>query len=347
MEKIIGKLLDRKNLTSCEANEVMGKIMSGNMSEVQISTFLTALRMKGESVEEIVAFAKVLREKGRELKTKTPVMDIVGTGGDGIGSFNISTTTAFVVSASGIPVAKHGNRNVSSKSGAADVLEKLGVKIDLLPEAAEKVLEKVGLSFMFAPIYHSSMKYVAPVRKEMKIRTVFNLLGPLANPAKASMQVMGVYDEKLLLPLAEVLRGLGVEKGMVIHGEGGLDEGSVSGETKVCEIRNGEIKSYKISPKEIGLDIYNIEDIIGGNPEENAKITKDILTGMEKGAKRDIVLLNSGIAIYLGNDNISLKEAVDIARETIDSKKALNKLNELIKITNEVADDIRYNSRVN
>jgi anthranilate phosphoribosyltransferase len=264
------------------------------------------------------------------------VLEIVGTGGDHSNSFNISTTSSLVVAACGVPVAKHGNRAATSKCGAADVLEALGVKIDLTPSKAKKVLDQIGICFLFAQRYHSAMRFVAPVRKELSIRTIFNILGPLANPAGASYQLMGVYDEALVEPLAQVLLNLGVKRGLVVYGMEGLDEISLVGKTKVCEIRDGWVKNYTIDPRDYGFNLCKKEDLVGGTPEENAQIIKDIFSG-KKGPKRDTVILNSAAALYIGKDGITLADAIKEVEEVIDSGKAQGKLNQMIRATNEVA----------
>ena len=331
----IKKLVENQDLTYEEAEGVMDEMMSGNATNSQIATFLTALRMKGETIEEITACAQGMRDKALHINPKKDVLDIVGTGGDGTGTFNISTTSAFVISAAGVPVAKHGNRSMSSKSGAADCLENLGINITISPENSAQILDKADICFMFAQGYHSSMKYVGPVRKEMGIRNVFNILGPLTNPANANMQVMGVYSEKLVEPLAKVLSNLGVKRGMVISGCDGMDEATVTCDTKVCEIDNGKFKTYNVNPEKVGLKTYPMEDLIGGNGEENAEITQQILKGQLKGAKRDIVLLNSAMGIYIGGKAQSIEEGVKVAAEIIDSGKALAKMEEFVKLSNQ------------
>lgn len=336
IQQAIHDVTEHKDLDFNTARQVMSEIMNGEATQAQMASFLTGLRMKGESIEEITACAAVMREKALKLKPAFDVIDIVGTGGDEAGTFNISTTSAFVVAAGGIPVAKHGNRSVSSKSGAADVLEHLGVNLSLTAEQSEKLLEETGMCFMFAQAYHSSMKYAAPVRKELAIRTIFNILGPLSNPAGATMQLLGVYDRSLVEPLANVLSNLGVNRGLVVCGADGLDEATVTGPTHVCEIRFGNLKAYDITPEELGLSRYQLADIAGGTPEENARITRDILSGASKGAKRDIVILNSALSLYLGIDGCSIRDCIERAASLIDSGMALNKLNDFIKATNEV-----------
>ncbi len=327
IKEAIIKLMNKENLSAEMAYEVMDKIMSGEVSHVQIGSYLTALAMKGETIEEIVASAKSMRTHATKLLNDKDVLEIVGTGGDKSNSFNISTTSAIVLASAGVPVAKHGNRAASSKSGSADVLEALGVKIDVPPEKSMKLLDEIGICFLFAPIYHSAMKNVAPVRKELGIRTIFNILGPLSNPLGASMQVMGVYDESLVEPLAEVLTRLGVKRGMVVYGTDGLDEISISAPTKVCEIRNGWFKTYEINPKDFNFKDYKKEDLLGGTAIENAEITRKILSG-EKGAKRDAVVLNSAAALYITRDDLSLESAIIEIEKIIDSGKALEKLEE-------------------
>ena len=315
----------------------MEEMIDGTATQAQMGGLLMALSMQGETIDEITAFAEVMREKGVKIKPEREVIDIVGTGGDQVGTFNISTTSAFVVAAGGVPVAKHGNRSVSSRSGAADVLEKLGVEVALTAEQNEKVLNETGICFMFAPVYHSSMKYAAPVRKELGVRTVFNILGPLSNPAAATMQLLGVYDKELAGTMAEVLSNLGVTRGVAVCGEDGLDEITLTGETDVHEIRFGEITSYTITPEQFGLSRCPLADLIGGTPEENAQITMDILIGKETGAKRDVVLMNAGMALYLGIDGISLAEGVEKAKELIESGAALKKYEEFREATKAVA----------
>lgn len=333
IQEAIHKVINRQDLSYDEAVQTMKEIMTGEASQIQMAAFLTALRMKGETITEITACAEGMRSVGTHLQPDKEVLEIVGTGGDEVGTFNISTTSAFVIAAAGIPVAKHGNRSVSSKSGAADLLEKLGVNLMLEVEAAKKVLEDTGMVFLFAQKYHAAMKNVGPVRKEMKERTVFNILGPLTNPANATRQLLGVYDEELVEKMAQVLSNLGVTRGMSVHGSDGLDEITVTGPTSCCEIRDGKLNSFTITPEQFGLKRYDLKEIIGGSPEENAQITKDILSGKEKGAKRDIVLLNAGIAIYLGRDDISMEEAVKLAAEMMDSGKAYEKLEAFVKAT--------------
>jgi len=333
----IYKVIKGEDLDFDTAKVVMGEMMDGTATHAQMGAFLTALRMKGESIDEITGSALAMREKALHLKPRVlDVMDIVGTGGDEVGTFNISTTTAFVVAAGGIPVAKHGNRSVSSKSGAADVLEKLGVNIAISAEHSKKILDGINLCFMFAQTYHNSMKHCAPVRREMGIRTIFNILGPLANPAGANMQLMGVYDKNLVEPLGKVLSNLGVKRGMVVHGCDGLDEATLTTRTKVCEIEKGVLRSYYLDPEELGLRYCTLAELVGGDAEENAKITRSILNGSEKGAKRDIVVLNAALCLYLAGKAATIKGAIPLAKELIDSGAAFQKLEEFVRLSNEV-----------
>ena len=335
IQESIQEVMEGRNLDFDRAKAVMDEIMSGQATQAQIGAFLTALRIKGETVEEITACATSMRGKCEALHTETEVMDIVGTGGDEVGTFNISTTTAFVVAAAGGPVAKHGNRSVSSKSGAADVLEALGAKLTLNAKQCEKVLEDTGICFMFAQMHHSSMKYAAPVRKELGIRTVFNILGPLTNPAGATMQLMGVYSQDMVESMAQVLSNLGVKKGFVVCGSDGLDEVSLTGPTHVCRINDGQFESFDIMPEDYGFTTCELDELIGGSPVENAEITRNILSGAEKGPKRNVVILNAALclAAALGKE---ISEGVSMASELIDSGKALEKLEAFIRATNEV-----------
>lgn len=332
IQDAIHQVINGKDLDYETAKAIMSEMMDGTATDIQMATLLTGLRMKGETITEITACAEVMREKSTKLKHKMPVMDIVGTGGDEAGSFNISTTSAFVAAAGGISIAKHGNRSVSSRSGAADVLEQLGAVLTLTPEQSEKVLEDTGICFLFAQTYHRSMKNVAPVRKGMKERTIFNILGPLSNPAGATMQLLGVYDQSLVEPLAQVLVNLGVTRGVAVCGNG-MDEASLIGTNTICEIRFGETTYYTLTPEDLGLSRCTLDDLKGGTPEENAEITKGILNGTIHGPKRDVVLLNAGIALYLGIDHISLKEGIQMAADLIDSNKAYEKLQQFVAAT--------------
>ncbi len=333
----LSKVVEGKDLTFDEMRETFGEIMSGETTEAQMAALLTALRMKGETIDEITACATVMREKGLHVDTDgMDVLEIVGTGGDNTQTNIISTITPFAIAPGRVKIGKHGNRSASSKCGAADCLEALGVKLDLPPEKNAELLKKIGICFMFAQTYHTSMKYAGPVRKQIGIRTIFNILGPLANPAAANLQLLGVYDENLVVPLAEVLIKLGIKRAMVVHGHDGLDEATICDTTTVCEINNNKTSSFFLSPEQLGLKRANVGDLKGGTPEENAKIALAILKGEERGAKRDAVVLNSALCLYMGNSDVTLKECVKMAEELIDSGKALEKLNELIKYSNEV-----------
>ena len=333
-ESII-KLSKKQNLTYLEAEEVMDEIMSGKATPVQMSAYLTALALKGETIDEITASAACMRAHCIKLLHDMDVLEIVGTGGDGSNSFNISTTASLVIAAGGVPVAKHGNRAASSKSGAADVLEALGVKITIPPEKSQKLLEKIGICFLFAQNYHIAMKYVAPIRKELGIRTVFNILGPLSNPAGANMELMGVYDEALVEPLAQVMANLGVTRGMVVFGQDSLDEISMSAPTSVCEIKDGKFTSYVLTPEQFDYERCTKEELQGGTPQENAEITKAILEGKETGAKRHAVCLNAGAALYIAGKAASIEAGVKMAEQLIDSGAALKKLEEFIQKSNQ------------
>lgn len=329
IEKAIMSLSENETLSYDTAKSVMDEIMEGKASDVQISAYLTALAIKGETIEEITASAASMRAHCVRLLHEMPVLEIVGTGGDRSNSFNISTTAALVIAAGGVSVAKHGNRAASSLSGSADVLESLGVNIMLSPEESKALLEDIGICFLFAQKYHLAMKYVASVRKELRFRTIFNILGPLSNPAGASMQVMGVYDEKLVRPLAEVLCNLGVKRAMVVFGQDKLDEISMSAPTTVCEVKDGTFTSYEISPQDFGYTLYHKEALVGGTAAENADITLSILKG-EKGPRREAVCLNAGAGLYVAGKADSLEAAVRLAETLIDSGKALAKLQSFI-----------------
>lgn len=333
LKPFLAKVVDGKNLTETEAREAMNYIMSDEATDSQIAAFITALRMKGETIDEVTGFAKVMREKATSVPMSPAAVDIVGTGGDLSNSFNISTTAAFVAAGAGLRVAKHGNRSVSSKSGAADVLEALGIKINITPEEAAQCMEQCGMTFLFAQCYHGSMRFAAGPRRETGLRTVFNILGPLANPAHAENMLLGVYDAALLEPLAEVLLNLGVKNAMLVHGDDGLDEVSVSDRTAVCELRGGRRIRYEFDPRDYGFTLAKKDDIIGGTAEENAKITFDILNG-KKGPQRDIVVLNAGCALYVGGAAETVQRGINLAEHSIDSGAALEKLNELKKLTN-------------
>jgi len=331
IREAIDKVVQKINLTQTEMTQVVEEIMTGNATPIQIGAFITALRMKGETVDEITAAAKVMRAKAASipLEKGVDVVDTCGTGGDVSHTFNISTATAFVLAGCGVKVAKHGNRSVSSKCGSADVLEELGVKIDLSPDRVKACIEKIGIGFMFAPIFHSAMKHAVAPRKEIGIRTIFNILGPLSNPASATHQVLGTFKPELTEPMAGVLSNLGVKAAMIVHSEDGLDEISISGKTKITELKNKAIKSYTVEPKDFGLKVQDISKVKGGTKSENAKITSGLLEG-QKGPARDIVLMNASAALVVLGKAKDFKDGVKLAEDSIDSKKALKKL-ELLK----------------
>ena len=334
IKEAIIKLSKKQDLAYAEAEAVMDEIMSGQATPVQMSAYLTALALKGETIDEITASAAGMRAHCIKLLHNLDVLEIVGTGGDGSNSFNISTTSSLVIAAGDVPVAKHGNRAASSKSGAADVLEALGVKIILTPERSAEILKKINICFLFAQNYHIAMKYVAPIRKELGIRTVFNILGPLSNPAGANMELMGVFDQSLVEPLAQVMANLGVNRGMVVYGQDSLDEISMCAPTSVCEIRDGKFTSYEITPEQFGYERCEKGALTGGTPAENAEITKAILKGEEKGPKRQAVCLNAGAALYIAGKAASIEEGVKLAESLIDSGAALKKLGEFVEETN-------------
>ncbi len=334
IKQAILDLSQKKNLDYDTAHAVMDEIMSGQASPVQTSAYLTALAMKGETTDEITGSAAGMRAHCVKLLHDMDVLEIVGTGGDGANSFNISTTSSLVIAAAGVPVAKHGNRAASSKCGAADVLEALGVKITLPPERSADILKKINICFLFAQNYHVAMKYVAPIRRELGIRTVFNILGPLSNPAGANMELMGVYDKALVEPLAQVMANLGVKRGMVVFGQDKLDEISMCAPTSVCEIRDGWFQSYEITPEQFGYARCDKSELVGGMPEENAEITRSILSGREKGAKRQAVCLNAGAALYIAGVSDTLEGGVRLAEEMLDSGAAQRKLEAFIEESN-------------
>ena len=336
IEQAIYDILAGRHLSLDTTRAVMTQIMEGGATDSQMGAFLAAMRLKGESIEEITACAEVMREKCVRLHPQTDVLDIVGTGGDELYSFNISTVSAIVVAAGGVPVAKHGNRSVSSKCGSADVLEALGVNISISAKQSEQVLKDTGICFMLAQVYHSAMKHVAHVRRELGVRTIFNILGPLANPAGANMQLLGVYDENLVEPLARVLSNLGVKRAMVVHGHDGLDEITLTGTSTICEVAGGRLNSYFITPEQFGLERCQLSDLTGGDPKENAAIARRILSG-EKGPKRDTVVLNAACCLYMGKNDITMRECVRVAQDLIDSGKAMNTLEAFVRATNEVA----------
>lgn len=334
IKEAIYKLVNKEDLSYEMAEGVMDEIMGGEASPINIGAYLTGLRMKGETIDEITASAAGMRKHGTKLLHDMDVLEIVGTGGDEANSFNISTTAGLVVSAAGIPVAKHGNRSVSSKCGAADVLEALGANISINPMKSAMILKEIGFCFMFAQTYHTAMRFVAPVRRELGIRTIFNILGPLANPAGANFELMGVYEEGLVGPLAQVLLKLGVKRAIVVHGQDGLDEISLGAPTTCCEVRDGKLTSYVLAPEELGFTKCKKEDLAGGGPAENAAITRAILNG-EQGPKREAVILNAAACIYMVRDGITLKEAAGIAADMIDSGKAKEQLEKYIRLSNQ------------
>lgn len=334
IKEAILKLAKKEDLTYETAEAVMNEIMSGEATPVQMSAYLTALSIKGETIDEITASAAGMRAHCIKLLHNMDVLEIVGTGGDGSNSFNISTTSSLVIAAAGVPVAKHGNRAASSKSGAADVLEALGVNISIPPEKSAQLLKDISICFLFAQNYHVAMKYVAPIREELGIRTVFNILGPLSNPAGANMELMGVYDESLVEPLAQVMAKLGVSRGMVVYGKDSLDEISMCAPTAVCEIKDGWFQSYELTPEQFGYERCDKSQLTGGSPQENAEITKAILEGREKGAKRQAVCLNAGAALYITGKAETIEQGVRMAESLIDDGSALRKLEEFITESN-------------
>ncbi len=336
IKEAIVKIVNKEDLTYDEAYSVMNEIMSGESTPTQNAAFLAALSTKSakaETTDEIAGCASAMRDHATKVDTGMEVFEIVGTGGDNAQSFNISTTSALVAASSGMKVAKHGNRAASSQCGTADCLEALGVNIQQSPARCVELLNEVGMCFFFAQKYHTSMKYVGSIRKELGFRTVFNILGPLTNPGTPSMQILGVYDEYLVEPLAQVLVNLGIKRGMVVYGQDKLDEISLSAPTTVCEINNGSLKSYVITPEEFGFERCAKEDLKGGTPEENAEITRSILNG-EKGHKRNAVLMNAGAALYIGGKAESMKDGILLAAEIIDSGKAIETLNKFVEVSN-------------
>jgi anthranilate phosphoribosyltransferase len=333
IKEAIKMLVSNINLSESEMAGCMKEIMEGKVTDAQIGAFLTALRIKGETVEEITGAARIMREKATAVKAPEGVLDTCGTGGDMSHTFNISTTTALVVAGAGVPVAKHGNRSVSGQSGSADVLEALGVRIDLPPEKVEKCLFDTGFGFLFAPLFHPAMKYAIGPRREMGIRTVFNILGPITNPANAKRQILGVFADKLTGILAMVLGNLGAVDAMVVHGEDGLDEITISSRTRVSRFKNGKAENFYIAPEDFGIRRNNIEHICGGNKEENAAITTSILNG-EKGPRREIVLMNSAAALIVAGKTEDFRIAMSMAVDAIDSGRALRKLEEIKRVTN-------------
>jgi len=334
IKEALSELIEGKDLSTEKAEQVMTEIMGGEATDAQIGAFLTALRLKGETVDEISACAKIMRSKATQIKPKVDgLFDTCGTGGDAACTFNISTTVAFILAASGIPVAKHGNRSVSSKCGSADVLEALGIKIELPSEKVEEAIEKIGIGFMFAPAFHQAMKYAIGPRREIAIRTVFNVLGPLTNPAGAEYQLVGVYDAKLCNSLAHVLKNLGLKAAMVVHGNG-LDEVTTTGPTNISELNiDGTIEDYTIEPEQFGLEKVSVEELRSNSVEENARIVKENLAGFT-GAKSDIILLNTACALKVAQKVKSIDEGIEYARKVIESGAAAVKLSELKDFTN-------------
>lgn len=337
IKEAIEKIVDKQDLTYDEAYQVINEIMSGETTPTQNAAFLAALSTKStkaETIDEITGCAAAMRDHATKFEYDRDLLEIVGTGGDNAQSFNISTTSAFVTAASGVLVAKHGNRAASSLSGTADCLEALGINISLEPEKCRELLDNAGFCFFFAQKYHTSMKYVGPIRKELGIRTVFNILGPLTNPAYPKFHLLGVYDRVLLEPVAEVLMKLGSKRGMVVYGTDKLDEISLSAPTAVCEYKDGWMKNYTVTPEQFGFERCTKDDLKGGTPEENAAITRGILSGEIKGHKRNAVLLNAGAAIYVGGKAETMAEGVKLAEQLIDSGKALEVLDKLIPLSN-------------
>ncbi len=332
IREAIGILVSGRQLTTKETASVMEEIMEGKATPAQLGAFLTALRMKGETAEEIAGLAGVMRAKATQVVITEPVLDIVGTGGDGFNTFNISTAAAFVVAGAGLKVAKHGNRAASSQCGSADVLEALGVRIELNAEQVQKCLEQVGIGFMFAPMFHPAMKQAAAPRREIGIRTVFNILGPLTNPAGAKAQVLGVADGTLVEKMALALKALECHHALVVHGEDGLDEITINGLTQICELKDGNIKTYSICPEDFGLAPADLSSLRGGDVAENAAILRGVLAG-SPGPRRDVVLMNAAAALVAGDRVETLQSGVSLSREIIDSGRAIAKLEQLIKIS--------------
>jgi anthranilate phosphoribosyltransferase len=333
LKESLAKLIRKEDLSENEMMQATNIIMEGQASPAQIGSFLTALRFKGETVSEIVGAAKVMREKALKVNYEAPVViDTCGTGGDGSNTFNISTTAAFIVAAAGIPVAKHGNRAMSSRCGSADLLEALGIKVDLTPQRVEQCLKEAGIGFLFAPAFHSAMKHVVGPRKELGFRTIFNVLGPLTNPAGANCQLLGVYDPNLTEVLAQVLQRLGVKRAMVVHGGGGLDELSLEGINKVSFLKDGNIETFTFSAAEVGLELASNRELRGEQPSDNAQLTERILNGTEQGPPLTVVLLNAGAALMAAGKVADLKAGIAMARQLIEDGRAYQKLQQLRKI---------------
>ncbi len=334
MKTAIATVVEGKDLTREEAARVAELILSGEATEAEIAGLLTALRMKGETVDEILGFASVLRSKANTITPQCEnYVDLVGTGGDCTYSFNISTTSAFVAAGAGLPVAKHGNRSISSKSGAADVLEALGVNISADPAVVQKCVEEAGVGFMMAPNFNPCMKYVGPVRKQLGIRTMFNILGPLSNPSRAKKMVVGVYDPKMVETIAKVMAQLGVERGFVVSGDNHIDEFNLAGTTTVAEITDGVVSVFELQPEDVGLTRCTLDELRGGEGAENAQITRSILDGSQRGAKRDVVLLNAGATLYIGGLADSIADGIRLAADSIDSGKAAQVLERMITMS--------------
>jgi len=333
MKEFISKVVEGRDLSEEEAEQAMRLIMSGEATPAQIGSFLTALRMKGETIEEIASFARVMRQFAARISPRVEgrLVDTCGTGGDRMKTFNISTIAAFVVAGAGVPIAKHGNRSVTSKAGSADLLEALGVNLNLTPEQVEGIIERIGIGFMFAPAFHGAMKHAIGPRKEIGIRTVFNVLGPLTNPANAQAQVLGVFDASLVEPIARVLSRLGVEHALVVHGLEGMDEISTCGETLVAELKGGEVETYTLSPEDFGIRRASPEELLGRDAQGNAAIARALLEEKETGARRDIVVLNAAAGIYVAGRAKSIDSAINLAEESIDSGRAYEKLLALVE----------------
>lgn len=335
MKEILAKLVAGNDLSVEEAKKAQEIILTGQATDAQIAAFLTALRMKGETIDEITGLASVLRDKANTIAPKVDKhVDLVGTGGDCTYSFNISTTSEFVVAAAGLPVAKHGNRSISSKSGAGDVLEALGVNISADPDVVSRCVETVGIGFMFAPHFNPAMKYVGKVRKELGFRTVFNTLGPLSNPSRAKAMVVGVYDKNLTETIANAMMNMGVERALVVSGNDNMDEITLTGATTISEIKDNTVNTYTVTPEQFGFETVELKELQGGDGKVNAQITKDILSGKEKGAKRNIVLLNAGATLYAGGMCSSIEEGIKLAQKTIDSGKAASIIDALVEASN-------------
>lgn len=335
MKEILAKLVAGNDLSVEEAKKAQEIILTGQATDAQIAAFLTALRMKGETIDEITGLASVLRDKANTIAPKVDKhVDLVGTGGDCTYSFNISTTSAFVVAAAGLPVAKHGNRSISSKSGAGDVLEALGVNISADPDVVSRCVETVGIGFMFAPHFNPAMKYVGKVRKELGFRTVFNTLGPLSNPSRAKAMVVGVYDKNLTETIANAMMNMGVERALVVSGNDNMDEITLTGATTISEIKDNTVNTYTVTPEQFGFETVELKELQGGDGKANAQITKDILSGKEKGAKRNIVLLNAGATLYAGGMCSSIEEGIKLAEKTIDSGKTASIIDALVEASN-------------